>query len=80
MENIIEKIEPFEDPEAIISAEELDLGTLSDVEDSLEVQEIIDTDADEESSALEADSLELEIKWDPPVCIVNFKLHSLFTY
>lgn len=80
MDNIIEEIEPFEDPEAIISVEELDPGTLSDAEDTLEVQEIIDADDDEESSALKADPLELEIKWDPLVCIVNFKLHSLFTY
>jgi hypothetical protein len=73
MDNIIEELEPFEDSEAIISAEELDPGTISDAEEILQVQDIIDdADDDEESSALEADSVQLEIKWDPLVCIVEF--------
>jgi hypothetical protein len=72
MDNIIEELEPFEDSEAIISAEELDPGTISDAEEILQVQDIIDADDDEESSALEEDSVQLEIKWDPLVCIVEF--------
>ncbi|KAJ6531047.1 hypothetical protein B0H19DRAFT_1082031 [Mycena capillaripes] len=49
----------------------LDLGTISDVDDSLQMQEILSDDNPEESSALEADFVKLEIKWEPLVPTVG---------
>ncbi|KAJ6585476.1 hypothetical protein B0H19DRAFT_1206873 [Mycena capillaripes] len=62
----------FEVPESFVDPEiaDLDLGTISDVDDTLQMQEILGDDNPEESSALEANFVKLEIKWEPPVHIM----------
>ncbi|KAF7337111.1 hypothetical protein MVEN_02148700 [Mycena venus] len=50
----------------MVSPEELDPGTMPDPEETLIVEDMILNDEEEESSAVEADSMQLEIKWEPP--------------
>jgi hypothetical protein len=65
----------FESPEDSAPMVEFDPGFLSDAEETLQMQKIIadeDEEDEKESSALEADSVKFEIKWDPLVHIVPF--------
>ncbi|KAJ7627703.1 hypothetical protein DFH06DRAFT_1443350 [Mycena polygramma] len=76
--NLMEEPESAEE-EQILFVEELNPGTISDIEEVLQMQEMLTADDDEDSSILEADSMEPEINWQFPenLCMDNSLLHDL---